>query len=519
MILLSAAESRELDRLSITTYGIDSYGLMTHAGEAVARAAKQHWPSAVAAGVLVVAGKGNNGGDGFVAARALRAEGTPVCVLLLARVADLKGDAARACAEYIAAGGDVVEGAHASALTAQRPGLLIDAIFGTGLNAEVRGSMRDVIEAINRLQVQLQVPVVTVDIASGINADTGAVMGVAIKAALTVTFGYAKYGHVSYPGVDYSGVLEIADIGFAVDALTTIAPRGRLIESREAAELIRPRAVNSHKGTYGHVLAVAGGRGKGGAAILVGRGALRAGAGLVTVAIPACVATVVAAGQAELMTEPLDDQDGHCAAGPTIERLRQLIAGKNALVAGPGMGASDDTQAVIDWLIREGTAPERPLLIDADGLNTLAPIDPALLKAARGPLVLTPHPGEMARLLGSTTSAVNADRIGAAQRLAALAGAHVLLKGARSVIVTRAGVVRINSSGNAGMATPGMGDVLSGIVGALMANGIEPGEALTLGVYAHGFAADCLAARIGHFGYLAGDLAGELPGAFTAIGG
>jgi ADP-dependent NAD(P)H-hydrate dehydratase / NAD(P)H-hydrate epimerase len=514
MILLSAAESRELDRLSQTTYGVDSYGLMTRAGEAVAEAVTRRWPAALAAGVMVVAGKGNNGGDGFVAARKLRADGATVRVLLLARTAELKGDAARACADYVAAGGVVEEAADERVLAGPRPGVVIDAVFGTGLNAEVRGMMRAMIEAINRLEA----PIVAVDIASGVNADTGAVMGVAIKAALTVTFGYAKYGHVSYPGAEFCGALELAAIGFAPAALTTIAPRGRLVERREAAGLIAPRAANTHKGSYGHVLAVAGGRGKGGAAILVGRGALRAGAGLVTAAIPECVATVVAAGQAELMTEPLTDCDGHCAADPTIARLSQLIAGKNALVAGPGMGVGDDTRAVIAWLIREGAAPDRPLLIDADGLNTLAPLDPSLFKAARGPLVLTPHPGEMARLLNSTTAAVNADRIGAAHRLAAAAGADVLLKGARSVIVTRTGAVRINSSGNPGMATPGMGDVLAGIVGALIARGIEPGDALTLGVFVHGHAADRLAARVGKFGYLAGDIAVELPAAFTEIG-
>jgi NAD(P)H-hydrate epimerase len=213
------------------------------------------------------------------------------------------------------------------------------------------------------------------------------------------------------------------------------------------------------------------------------------------------------------------DRDGHFGVEATIARLDELISSKSALVAGPGMGTSDDTRAVLEWLIREGSGPDRPLLIDADGLNVLAPVDTALFKAARGPVVLTPHPGEMARLLSSTTAAVNANRIGAAQRLAEATGAHVLLKGARSVIVTRTGAVRINSSGNPGMATAGMGDVLGGIVGSLMGQGIEPGDALTLGVYAHGHAADRLAARVGSFGYLAGDLAAELPAAFTEIVG
>jgi NAD(P)H-hydrate epimerase len=219
------------------------------------------------------------------------------------------------------------------------------------------------------------------------------------------------------------------------------------------------------------------------------------------------------------MTEPIADHEGHFATEATIARLGELISGKSALVAGPGMGTSDDTRAVIEWLIREAAAADRPLLIDADGLNVLAPADPALFKVARGPIVLTPHPGEMARLLRSTTKDVNANRIGAAQRLAEVTGAHVLLKGASSVIVKRTGAVRINSSGNPGMATAGMGDVLGGIVGSLLGQGIEPSDALTLGVYAHGHAADRLAVRVGGFGYLAGDLAAELPAAFTEIAG
>jgi NAD(P)H-hydrate epimerase len=515
MILLSAAESRELDRLSQTSYGIDSYRLMTRAGEAVASVVAQRWAEALAAGVLVVAGKGNNGGDGFVAARKLREGGAPVNVLLLARTEELKGDAALAYADYVAAGGVVVEGADEGSLASQKPGVVIDAIFGTGLNAEIRGSIRGVIEALNRFEV----PIVAIDIASGVNADTGAVMGVAVQAALTVTFGCAKYGHVSYPGAGFCGTLEVADIGFAPEAIDQISPHGRLIERAEAAGLVTPRSTNTHKGTYGHVLGVAGSRGKGGAALLVGRGALRAGAGLVTVAIPECVAAIVAAGQPELMTEPIADHNGHFASEATIARLTDLIPGMNVVVAGPGMGTSDDTRVVLEWLIREGAAPDRPLLIDADGLNVLAPVNPALFKVARGPIVLTPHPGEMARLLSSTTKDVNANRIGAAQRLAKVTGAHVLLKGARSVIVTRTGAVRINSSGNPGMATAGMGDVLGGIVGSLMGQGIEPGDALTLGVYAHGHAADRLAARVGSFGYLAGDLAAELPAAFTEIVG
>ncbi len=515
MILLNAAESRELDRVSQAQYGIPSYTLMSHAGEAVAQAVARRWPAAVAPDVLVIAGKGNNGGDGFVAARGLAAAGRNVRVLLLVAIADLRDDAARACRDYVAAGGAAIERADETAIGGERPGVVIDALFGTGLNAPVQGPVRDVIEAVNRLDR----PIVAVDIASGINADTGALLGAAINATLTVTFGFAKYGHVSYPGAEYCGELEVADIGFAPAAIGDLNPHGRLIDGAEARSLITPRARNTHKGNYGHALIIAGGRGKAGAAILVARGALRSGAGLVTAAIPACVSAIVAGGQAELMTEPIADRDGHFAEAPAIARLEQLIGGKDVIIVGPGIGTSDDIKGLTTWLIREGAQPDRPLLIDADGLNALALIGPGQLRSARGPIVLTPHPGEMARLLDTTTAAVNADRIGAARKLADLTGAHVILKGARSVIVGAAGEVAINSSGNAGMATPGMGDVMSGIIGALIGQRTKVEAAVALGVFVHGFAADRLAARVGRVGYLAGDLADELPAAFTEIGG
>jgi ADP-dependent NAD(P)H-hydrate dehydratase / NAD(P)H-hydrate epimerase len=513
MILLTAAQSRELDRLSQQKYGVDSYALMTNAGDAVARAIARRWPEAMARGVLVVAGKGNNGGDGLIAARLLHQTGERVRAILLARRTDLSGDAARACNDLAAMGGVILEvtdeTALAAAMGAERAGVIVDAIFGTGLNAEVSGLARRAIELIN----ETVAAVVAVDIASGVNSDTGAVMGAAVCATVTVTFGFGKYGHVSYPGAGLSGCLEIAEIGFAPEAIGDIAPRGRFLERTDVMVLIRPRADNTHKGIYGHPLIIAGGRGKSGAALLVARGALRAGAGLVTAAIPESVALTVAAGQAELMTEPMPDHDGHFDASGSIERLEELAPGKTALIAGPGMGASDDTRQIIEWLARSAR-PECPLLLDADALNVLAPIRQEVLRVAHGPVVLTPHPGEMARLLALRTQDVNADRIVSARRLAEATGAGVLLKGARSVIVTPELDVFVNSSGNPGMGTPGMGDVLSGIIGALLGQGMSAADALQLGVFMHGYAADRLAARIGPAGYLAGELADELPAAF-----
>jgi ADP-dependent NAD(P)H-hydrate dehydratase / NAD(P)H-hydrate epimerase len=516
VILLSAAESRELDRLSQEKYGVASYSLMTRAGEAVAAALLQRWGHALHDGVLVVAGKGNNGGDGMVAARILMAEHLPVRAILLASASTLKGDAARAHSEFVKAGGRVVEvngeGELGAAMNG-RASVIVDAIFGIGLNAEVRGLARRAIEAVN----QKGAPVVAVDIASGVNADSGAVMGAAVRAALTVTFGFAKFGHVSYPGAELCGELEIAEIGFAPAATEEITPRGRFFDLAEARPRLRSRPRNSHKGNYGHVMVIAGSRGKSGAAILASRGALRMGAGLVTAVIPEAIGAIVAAGQAELMTEPVADHDGHYDGQYAPGVLAKLIQGKNALAVGPGIGQSDDTRALLQWLIAEGVAPRRPMLIDADGLNVVAQIGAGALKRAAGPVVLTPHPGEAARLLGMSTAEVNADRISAARRLSELSGAAVLLKGARTVIADTEGDVYVNASGNPGMATPGMGDVLSGIVGALLGQGFTPLEALALGAFVHGHAGDRLAARIGPVGYLAGDLADELPFTLAAI--
>src|SRR5208283_4881153 len=309
MILLNAAESRELDRISQEKYGIPSYSLMTRAGEAVADALVEQFPQA-ATDVLVVAGRGNNGGDGFVAARRLIQDGFAIRAVLLGRAAELKGDAARAYAEFRACGGKAIEASGESSLDAAlriRPSAVVDAIFGTGLNAEVKDGPRRAIELVNSFAV----PTVAVDIASGVNSDTGADMGASVRASLTVTFGFAKFGHVSYPGAGQCGELRIVDIGFAPRAIDEIAPRGRFLEAADLKHLIHARPLNSHKGMYGHPLVIAGGRGKSGAVLLASRAALRVGAGLLTAAVPESIQPIVAAGQAELMTEPIADRDGH----------------------------------------------------------------------------------------------------------------------------------------------------------------------------------------------------------------
>jgi NAD(P)H-hydrate epimerase len=342
-------------------------------------------------------------------------------------------------------------------------------------------------------------------------------MGAAIRASQTVTFGFAKFGHVSYPGAGQCGGLRIVDIGFAPRAIEEIAPRGRFLERADLQHLIRVRPINSHKGMYGHPLVIAGGRGKSGAVLLASRAALRVGAGLVTAAVPESIQPIVAAGQAELMTEPIADRDGHFDGAHAPDALKMLLDGKNAIIVGPGIGVSDDTKRLIEWLISDASERERAMLIDADGLNVVAAIGCEALKRARGPVVLTPHPGEASRLLGIPTAAINDDRVSAARTLAARTGATVLIKGARSVIASPDGDVLINSTGNPGMSTPGMGDALSGIVGAFLGQHLRPLDGLALGVFLHGYAADRVAARMGRVGYIAGDLIDELPAALEAL--
>lgn len=515
MILLNASESRELDRLSRDQFGIPSYSLMTRAGEAVADALVERFPDAVN-DVLVVAGKGNNGGDGFVAGRRLLQDGFSVRAILLGRGADLKGDASRAYTEYRERGGKVFEITAESGLDSalgKRPTAVIDAIFGTGLNADIKGIPLRAIETLNSYTV----PTVAVDIASGVNSDTGAVMGAAVRSSLTVTFGFAKFGHVSYPGAEHCGELRVVDIGFAPRAIEQIAPRGRFFERADLRHLIHARPINSHKGMYGHPLVIAGSRGKSGAVLLASRAALRMGAGLVTAAVPESIQPVVASGQAELMTEPIADRDGHFDGTHAPAALKMLLEGKNALIVGPGIGVTDDTRRLVEWLISDASEPERAMLLDADALNALASLGCETLKRARGHVVLTPHPGEASRLLGVPTTAINADRVSAARRLAERTGATVLIKGARSVIASPDGDVYLNSTGNPGMSTPGMGDALSGMVGALLGQHLRPLDALALGVFLHGYAADRVASRIGSIGYLAGDVIDELPQTLEAL--
>jgi hydroxyethylthiazole kinase-like uncharacterized protein yjeF len=501
MILVSAAEMRHLDALTIERYGTPGHVLMERAGAGATAVLLAQFPHVRRRRVVIVAGKGNNGGDGFVIARLLRKKGVRAEVVLLGKRQDVKGDAARMLVALGRAGVPLMEATSANdiaklAVRFKDAALLVDAVFGTGLNAPVQGHLADVFHLMNASGV----PILAVDIPSGLDADHGTPLGVAIQAEATATFGFAKLGQVIYPGIDHVGTLAVVDIGIADEAVAEVQPRTRLLDADEVRSLVPMRAPESHKGTCGHVLIFAGSRGHTGAARLAAHAACRAGAGLTTLAGPASLNSIFASDVPEVMTALLDDIDGFVRFNEA--QVRGLVEGKSAVIVGPGIGTHDDAAKLVRFLLNEVPLP---MVVDADALTCIAR-DRGVLPSARADAILTPHPGEMARLLGGDTALVQADRLGTARTFAAEQRCVLVLKGARSVIAAPDGSVWINPTGNPGMASGGMGDALSGILGALLGQGLSPADAACLGVYVHGEVADHVAASRGQIGLLASDV-------------
>jgi NAD(P)H-hydrate epimerase len=505
VILVTAAEMRALDRWTIE-HGTPGHVLMERAGAGATRVLRRRL-GRLRGPVVILAGRGNNGGDGFVVARRLRRARIPAEVWLTAPAADVRGDAARMLAAWQRAGGRLHPltgdaGLRAFTERLARAGAIVDALYGTGLNAPVRGSAGAAIEAINAAGK----PVLAIDVPSGLSADTGQPLGVAVRATATATFAFAKVGHVIHPGAELSGMLEVVDIGIAAGALLAHPPTTRLLEVAEVGRLLPVRARAAHKGTFGHVLVIAGSRGKSGAALMAAEGAARAGAGLTTLAGPASLQSVFEGQVREVMTEALPDgPDGAMSLGDG-QALAASLRGRNAVVCGPGLGVTDGTRALVAALVREARVP---LVLDADGLNALA--GTPLLRGRPAATIITPHPGEMARLIGGSTADVQRDRVAAARRVAAEEGVIVALKGARTVIAAPDGRAAISPTGNPGMASGGMGDVLCGMIGGLLAQGLDPFAATALAVFAHGAAADTVAELRGEVGLLARDVLREIP--------
>ncbi len=515
MKLATAGEMSAVDRCAADCHGIAVSELMERAGSSTADAATLLLGEVRGRRIALFCGRGNNGGDGLVAARTLRERGAEIQVVLVGDPAGLRRDARRAWDEARASGIEPAICVDASTLAAARErasgvDLVVDALLGTGFLPPAGDLAQAAIVLINSLGL----PVLAVDIPSGLAADHGRVTGEAVRATATVTFGYPKPGLVVYPGAGHVGRLWLADIGFPPGTDDLVAGDLRLTTAADLMTHLAPRDPESHKGTFGHVLLVAGSRGMTGAAALAARGALRAGAGTVTVALPAAVAPPLLAGLPEAMLLPLPDAASAAgeedAAGLLIGQLSRV----DALALGPGLSRSEGTALLVRRLCGAAAAP---LLIDADALHALAAAGPAAISLRRTPAVLTPHPGELSRLLGVDTAQVQADRVGAARACAGRFNAVVVLKGARTVVAPPVGPAWINPTGNPAMAAAGMGDVLAGVVAAHLARGMAPLEAALLGVYLHGRAGDLAAADLGPWGILAAEVADRVPSAVRSL--
>jgi NAD(P)H-hydrate epimerase len=522
MKILTAAEMREVDRLTAERAGVPSLTLMENAGTAVADFLQRQFPSFERRKILVLCGKGNNGGDGFVVARRLRERGADPRVLLFATPESVHGDAAVNLKRWREMGGElqVVQRVEEWQAAASFSGneVVVDALLGTGLRGPVEGLLQRVIQDVNHRPPGAYV--VAVDTPSGLASDSGELTGDAVVANSTVTFTAPKLGQVLGSGSSMTGGLVVCDIG-SPRSLTEEAGGGNMhwLEAREFAWVRPRRQPTANKGDYGHALIVAGSRGKGGAAVLCGWAALRAGAGLVTVATPDPVLATVAASVPELMTEPLVATEEGTISLRCFEygKFAALPKGKRVAAVGPGLSTNAETQQVIRQIVSE---IRLPVILDADGLNAYAGRSGDLKAAGGHPLAITPHPGEMARLLGTTVQAVQQDRVGVARRAAAEWGIFVVLKGFETVIAAPDGRVWINSTGNPGMATAGTGDVLTGMLAGLTAQlGAESWPlSLCYGVYLHGLAGDIAAAETGEAPLMASDVIRAIPRALAALG-
>lgn len=511
---------RALDRRAIAELGIAGPTLMENAGRGAAAAIRAFLRArgrpVRGLEAVIVCGKGNNGGDGFVVARVLAGWGARVRVFLIGRAADVSADAASKLQRLSSARLRPVEvtdsggSARLKDALAASCALVVDALLGTGASGAPAGLVADAIARIN----ECGAPVVALDLPSGLSPDTGQAPGAVVRAALTTTFGALKRGLLLAPGRDLAGEVRVVPIGVSVEEARRVATVF-VLEPADIARHLPARRREAHKGDFGHLLIVAGSCGKTGAAALAGRAAMRAGAGLVTIASPRSQQPVVATLVTECMTEPLPETAAQTAALAAKERLVALGAGRSAVALGPGLGLDDETQVLVRGLV--GELPP-PMVVDADALTALAGhLD--VLGRTPAPRCLTPHPGEMARMLGVPVGAVQADRIETARRFAATHRVYVVLKGALSVISAPTGPTFLNPTGNPGMASGGTGDVLTGMVGAFLARGQEPLTALCVATFLHGVAGDLAAREKGEEGLIASDVIEAIPAAIREVQG
>jgi NAD(P)H-hydrate epimerase len=512
MWVVTAAQMQTLDRRTIQEAKVPGTTLMERAGIGVVTHLMQAWGPPKGKKIVILCGKGNNGGDGLVVARLMAKKGAKLKIALMAPLNELSPDAKimyRRLSKVIRPSLFTVNPSEESlrSLT-QDADLLVDALLGTGLASSVRSPYTFAIEAMNASPAFT----VAIDIPSGLDSNTGATLGVAVQADLTVTFGCPKLGLYLDSAIDKVGNIQVVDIGIPQDFVLDLNPHIHLLSQEMVRPLIPPRLPSSHKGTFGHAVIVAGSPGKTGAPAMAGLGALRIGTGLVTVATPQSVSPILESKLLEVMTEPMPESTQHLLGMEAYPVLFAFAATKSALAFGPGLGISPETTELLRHLLPQ---LEAPCVLDADALNGLAQ-HCQIFSSMKRPPILTPHPGEMARLLAASSSKqVNEDRIGISRQFAMQHKVILVLKGARTIIAEPQGHVAICPTGNPGMASAGMGDVLTGMIAGLLAQGLRAWDAARAGVFLHGLAGDLAAATIGEPGLIAGDVITAIPHALT----
>jgi len=498
---------RNLDRQAIRDFKIPGLELMENAGRSCAEIIIREFETTGSGQALILTGKGNNGGDGHVIARLLKEKSWTVKVISLAERKLISGDAEvnlnRLDPSLVAFVATKEELYEVFRQESRHTNVIVDAMLGTGITDNLRGLYRKAVEMIN----DSGKPVISVDIPSGIDGATGRILGCAARADITVTFACAKLGHIMYPGMENTGRLFVTDIGIPPELLNQ-APGHEFCDCRGITPLLRRRDRYGHKGNYGHCLFIAASTGKTGAAALCANSAVRAGSGLVTLGVPESLNNILELKTTEAMTFPLPEAPtGHLSAD-AYPIIKNILHGKDALAIGPGIGTLTGAVALTHNLLE---SVELPIVIDADGLNALVSDISALKRKKSNAVALTPHPGEMARLLGMSLPENHEDRIAVALRFARDYGVYLILKGARTIIAAPDGKSAVNGSGNPGMASGGMGDVLTGVVTSLLGQGYSPWDACRLAVFIHGYSADIIAETKGEIGITATDVQENIP--------
>jgi NAD(P)H-hydrate epimerase len=507
--IATSEEMQRLDKAAQTRFGIPSLILMENSGAQSVRHIEEHYGSLKGKNIAVICGKGNNGGDGLVIARHLSNKGAYASVYLLSGAKEISRDSKTNLEIIKRMNTPVYTGASNIQSGLKKADIIIDAIFGTGLKKDISGIYAKAIDLINRSEK----PVIAVDIPSGIDSDNGQIKGCAVRADLTVTFCLPKIGHFAYPGAEYSGSLKIADISIPKSLVDESSIKTHLITKDSASEILPKRRADAHKGDFGHLFIIAGSPGLTGAAVMAGLSALRIGTGLVTLGVPEGLNYIFETKITEAMTLPLPQTNEQTISPAAKNKILNFLKKADAAAIGPGLSQNRETAQLIRELIREIRIP---MVIDADAINSLAG-HADILKKTKAQVIITPHPGELSRLINITADEINRDRIVIARKISQQYNIIVALKGANTVIAEPEGNVYTNNTGNPGMASGGTGDVLTGMIAGLICQKVSPINAAIAGVFMHGLAGDIAAKEKGEASLIAGDMIKKIPEAWKSV--